>query len=47
VLCFNSYENKSNYPKLYAALGKALNETGRPIVYACSWVWFNFVFVGI
>ncbi|XP_044735431.1 alpha-N-acetylgalactosaminidase-like [Chrysoperla carnea] len=31
------YANISDYPKGYPEFGKYLNETGRPIVYSCSW----------
>jgi len=29
--------NNADYPKGYAAMGAALEATGRPIVYSCSW----------
>ena len=31
------YAEPSEYAKTYPLLGKAVNETGRPIVYSCSW----------
>ncbi|KAH6937025.1 hypothetical protein HPB50_025114 [Hyalomma asiaticum] len=31
------FANISEYKKLYSDFGKALNQTGRPMVYSCSW----------
>jgi len=31
------YANTTDYDHLYPELGKALNQSGRPILYACSW----------
>ena len=31
------YSDPKDYDKGYPAMGKALNETGRPIAYSCSW----------
>jgi hypothetical protein len=31
------YANETDYARDYPAMGRALNATGRPIVYSCSW----------
>lgn len=35
------YTKNINLNKAYPAFGKALNKTGRPMVYSCSWPFYQ------
>lgn len=38
---FNFGANFETMQNVYQELGKRLNETGRPMVYACSWPFYH------